>query len=327
MKAVVHTEYGPCDELQLEEVEKPVPKGNEILVKIRATSVTTSDCNFRNLTFVPKLYFLPMRMQFGLTKPKNRVLGFDLAGDIEAVGKDVKRFKTGEQVFGTSEPACGTHAQYICLPEDSVLTNKPTNMTYEQAATVPVIANTALHFIRDLGNVQSGQEVLINGASGGIGTFAVQLAKHYGAVVTGVCSTTNLELVKSLGADQVIDYTREDFTKTGKTNDVIFDAVGKSSFSRCKRSLKQNGIFLTTLPKLTVLLQMAWTSRFGSKKVKMEGAPATLDNLLYLKELIEAGKLKTVIGKQYPLEQIAEAFRYVETGHKRGNVAITVEHN
>ena len=193
MKAILHTKYGPPDELQLKEVEKPVPKDNEVLIKIHATTVTTSDCNMRNLTFVPKLFLLPMRMQFGIIKPKNNRLGFDLAGEIEAVGKDVTRFKIGDQVFGTTEPASGAHAEYICLPEDGVLTNKPTNMTYEEAATIPVIANTALHFIRDLGNVQAGQKVLINGASGGIGTFAVQLAKYYGAEVTGVCSTTNLD--------------------------------------------------------------------------------------------------------------------------------------
>jgi NADPH:quinone reductase-like Zn-dependent oxidoreductase len=327
MKAIVHTKYGPPDELQLKEVEKPVPKEDEVLIKIHATTVTTSDCNMRNLTFVPKLYWLPMRMQFGFIKPNNNRLGFDLAGDVEAVGKDVNRFMVGDQVFGTTEPALGAHAEYICLPEDGVLTNKPTNMTYEEAATIPVIANTALHFIRDLGNVQAGGKVLINGASGGIGTFAVQLAKYYGAEVTGVCSTTNLEMVKSLGADKVIDYTKEDFTKSGETYDVIFDAVGKSSFSRCKSSLKKNGIYLDTLPRLATLLQMLWTSRIGSKKVKMEGAPAKVENLLFLKELIEAGKLKTVIDRRYPLEQTAEAFRYVEKGHKKGNVVIIVEHN
>jgi NADPH:quinone reductase-like Zn-dependent oxidoreductase len=327
VKAIVHTKYGPPDELQLKEVEKPVPKDNEVLIKIHATTVTTSDCNIRNLTFVPKLFLLPMRMQFGFLKPKNNILGFDLAGDVEAVGKDVTRFKKGDQIFGTTEPAYGAHAEYICLPEDGVLTNKPANMTYEEAATIPVIANTALHFIRDLGNIQTGQKVLINGASGGIGTFAVQLAKYYGAEVTGVCSTTNLEMVKSLGADQVIDYTKEDFTKTGQTYDVIFDAVGKSSFSRCKNSLKKNGIYLVTLPKLAVLLQMLWTPIIGSKKVKMEGAPAKVENLLFLKELVEAGQLKTVIDRRYPLEQTAEAFRYVEKGHKKGNVVITVEHN
>jgi 2-desacetyl-2-hydroxyethyl bacteriochlorophyllide A dehydrogenase len=327
MKAIVHTKYGPPDELQLKEVEKPVPKEDEVLIKIHATTVTTSDCNMRDLTFVPKLFHLPMRMQFGFLKPKINILGFDLAGDVEAVGKDVTRFKIGDQVFGTTEPAYGAHAEYICLPEDGVLAMKPANMTYEEAATIPVIANTALHFIRDMGNIQAGQKVLINGASGGIGTFAVQLAKYYGAEVTGVCSTTNLEMVKSLGADQVIDYTKEDFTKTGQTYDVIFDAVGKSSFSRCKSSLKKNGIYLVTLPKLAVLLQMLWTSKIGSKKVKMEGAPAKVENLLFLKELIEAGKLKTVIDRRYTLEQTAEAFRYVEKGHKKGNVVITVVHN
>ena len=324
MKAILHTEYGSPDELQLQEVEKPTPKENEVLIKIHATTVTTTDCNMRNLTFVPKLYWLPMRMQFGFTKPNNNRLGFDLAGDVEAVGRDVKRYGVGDRVFGTTEPAMGAHAEYICLPEDGVLTHKPINMTYEEAATIPVIANTALHFIRDLGNVQAGQRVLINGASGGIGTFAIQLAKYFGATVTGVCSSKNLELVKSLGADQVIDYTVEDFTKSGETYDVIFDAVGKSSFSRCKSSLIPEGIYLDTLPRLSTLLQMLWTSRSGGKKVKMEGAPAKLDNLLFLKELIEAGNLKTVIDRRYPLAQIVEAFKYVESGHKKGNVVITV---
>jgi NADPH:quinone reductase-like Zn-dependent oxidoreductase len=327
MKAILHTRYGPADELQLEEVEKPVPKDNEILIKIHATTVTTSDCNIRNLTFVPKLFLLPMRMQFGFTKPKNYILGLDLAGDVEAVGKDVTRFKIGDRIFGTTEPAYGAHAEYICLPEDEVLAGKPVNMTYEEAATIPVIGNTALHFIRDLGNIQAGDKVLINGASGGIGTFAVQLAKYYGAEVTGVCSTKNLEMVKSLGADQVIDYTKEDFTKSGQTYDVVFDAVGKSSFSRCKSLLKNNGVYLVTVPKLAVLLHMLWTSMIGSKKVKMEGAPAKVENLYFLKELIEAGKLKTVIDRCYPLVQTEEAFRYVEKGHKKGNVVITVAHN
>ncbi len=324
MKAILHTAYGPPDELQLGELDKPVPKDNEVLIKIHATSVTTSDCNMRDLPFVPKLFVLPTRMQFGLLKPSNSILGFDLAGEVAAVGKDVTRFREGDQVFGTTEPAFGAHAEYVCLPEDAVLTTKPANMTFEEAATVPVIANTALYFIRDLGNVQAGQSVLIFGASGGIGTFAVQLAKYYGAEVIGVCSTTNIELVRSLGADKVIDYTREDFTECGETYDVIFDAVGKSSFSRCKNSLKENGIYLSTLPKASVLFQTLWTSKVGTKRVKTGGAPARLDNLILLKELIEAGDLGTVIDRSYPLEQIAEAFRYVEKGHKKGNVVITV---
>jgi NADPH:quinone reductase-like Zn-dependent oxidoreductase len=327
MKAIVHTAYGPPDELQLREVEKPVAKEDEVLTKIHATTVTTSDCNIRNLTFVPTVFWLPVRLQFGFVKPKNSILGFDLAGEVEAVGQDVTRFKVGDRVFGTTEPAYGAHAEYVCLPEDGVLTYKPTNLTYEEAATIPVMANTALHFIRDLGNVQAGEKVLINGASGGIGTFAVQLAKYYGAEVTGVCSGTNLELVRSLGADHVIDYTREDFTKSGQTYDVILDAVGKSSFSRCRGSLRKEGLYLVTVPKLPVLLQTVWTSVIGSKKVKMEGAPAKLENLIFLRELIEAGKIRTVIDRRYPLDQIAEAFRYVEKGHKKGNVVITVEHS
>ncbi len=327
MKAILHTAYGPPDELQLKEIETPVPKDNEVLIRIHATTVTTSDCNMRNLTFVPKLFFLPMRMQFGLLKPSNNILGFDLAGEVEAVGKDVTRFREGDQVFGTTEPAFGAHAEYVCLPEDAVLTAKPANMTFEEAATIPVIANTALHFVRDLGNVQAGQSVLIIGASGGIGTFSVQLAKYYGAEVTGVCSTTNIDLVKSIGADKVIDYTQQDFTESGETYDVIFDAVGKSSFGHCKSSLRENGVYLNTLPQATVLFQTLWTSKVGTKRVKMEGAPARLDNLIVLKELIEAGHLGTVIDRRYPLEQIAEAFRYVEKGHKKGNVVITVVHD
>ena len=327
MKAILHTKYGPADELQLKEVEKPVPKDDEILIKIRATTVTTSDCNIRNLTFVPKLFLLPMRIQFGFSKPKNNILGFDLAGEVESAGKDVTRFSIGDQVFGTTEPAYGAHAEYICLPEEAVLTSKPAIMSYEEAATIPVIGNTALHFVRDLGNIQAGQEVLVNGASGGIGTFAVQLARYYGAEVTGVCSTANLEMVKSLGADQVIDYTEVDFTKTGSTYDVILDAVGKSSFSRSRGSLKQNGVYLDTVPKLGTLLIALWTSKIGSKKVIMGGAPAKIENLIYLKELIEAGRLKTIIDRQYPLEHTAEAFKYVEGGHKKGNVVITVAHS
>jgi NADPH:quinone reductase-like Zn-dependent oxidoreductase len=324
MKAILHTAYGPPDELQLGDVEKPVPKDNEVLIKIHATTVTTSDCNIRNLTFVPGLFFLPMRMQFGLRKPKNRILGLDLAGEIEATGKSVTRFQEGDQVFGTTEPLFGAHAEYICLPEDAVLAIKPANMTFEEAATIPVIGNTALHFIRDLGRVQAGQKVLIIGASGGIGTFAVQLAKYYGANVTGVCSTTNVEMVQSLGADQVIDYTQEDFTESGETYDVILDAAGKSSFSRCKSSLAKDGRYLVTVPEPAALFQMQLRLLTGTRQVKTEGAPARVDNLVTLKELIEAGKLETVIDRRYSLAQVADAFRYVETGHKKGNVVITV---
>jgi NADPH:quinone reductase-like Zn-dependent oxidoreductase len=326
MKAIVHTGYGPPDELQLQEVEKPVPKEDEVRIKIHATTVTTTDCNARNLTFVPKLLWLPIRMQFGFLKPKIRILGVDLAGEIEAAGKDVTRFKIGDQVFGTPEPALGAHAEYICLPEDGVLAKKPANMTYEEAASITLAAHTALYFIRDQGKIQAGQKVLINGASGAVGTFAVQLAKYYGAEVTGVCSTTNLELVRSLGADKVIDYTREDFTQSGETYNVIFDAVSKSSFIRCKSSLKKKGLYLASLPNLGVILGMLWTSMVGDKKVRNGSRLATVEDLLFFSELIEAGKLKTVIDRSYPLEQTAEAFRYVEKGHKKGNVVITVDH-
>ena len=326
MKAIVHTKFGPPDELQLKEVAKPVPRDNEVLIKIRATTVTTTDCNVRNFTFVPK-WALPFSrlFAFGVFKPRISILGIDLAGEIEAAGRDVKRFKKGDPVFGTPEPAFGAHAEYACLPEDGPLAIKPANATWEEAAAVPLAGNTALYFIRDQGNIRAGQKVLINGASGGIGTFAVQLAKYYGAEVTGVCGSANLEMVLSLGADKVIDYTSEDFAKNGETYDVIFDAVGKTSFSRCKRSLKQKGIYLTALPTLAILLQMAWTAMAGGRKIKNGGAVPGVDNLVFLKGLIEAGKLKPVIDRSYPLERTADAFRYVEQGHKKGNVVITVE--
>ena len=324
MKAVLHTRYGPPDELQIAEIEKPVPKQNEVLIRVRGASVTTSDCNIRNQTFVPG-YLRPLiKMEFGSKEPKHKILGFDFTGDIEEVGSEVKKFKAGEAVFGTTEPYFGAHAEYLCLPEDAVLGPKPKNMSYEEAGTLPVIGNTALHFVRDLGKIQAGNQILINGASGGIGTFAVQIAKNLGAEVTGVCSTKNLELVRSLGADHLIDYTQEDFTKSGQTFDVILDAVGNSSFARCKAILKDKGLYLNTLPKFSVFLWMFLTSLRDGKKVIMEGAPALIKNLLDLKEMVEAGKLKTVIDKTYPLEEIAEAFRYVEGGHKRGNVAITI---
>lgn len=327
MKAIAHTEFGPPDELQLIEVEKPVPKDHEVLIRIHATTVTSSDCNIRNLTFAPTWSRLFMRLFiFGVFKPRDNRLGIDLAGEIEAIGKDVEGFKEGDQVFGRPDPALGAHAEYICIPEDGVLTRKPANMSYEEAACLPQAGNTALYFIRDLGNIQAEQKVLVNGASGAIGTFAVQLAKHYGAEVTGVCSTTNVELVKSLGADQVIDYTQEDFAESGETYDVVFDAVGKSSFSRSKNSLKKEGLYLTTLPTLAIMLQTIWTSMTGSKKVRFGDAVGKVENLVFLRELAEAGQLRSVIGERYPLEQIAEAFRYAETGHKKGNVAITVAH-
>jgi NADPH:quinone reductase-like Zn-dependent oxidoreductase len=330
MKAVVYTKYGPPDVLQLKEVEKPTPKDNEVLVQIYATLVTAEDPRARSGSFPPLLWLLG-RTITGLIRPKNPILGGILAGEIESVGKDVKRFKEGDQVFGINLKDAGAYAEYICLHEEKVLAIKPANMTYEESIAA-IGAITALPFLRDKGNIQSGQKVLINGASGSVGTAAVQVAKYYGAEVIGVCSTTNLELVKSLGADKVIDYTKEDFTKSVQTYDIIFDTVGKSSFLRCKRSLKQRGIYLTTVLSLVDLLQVLWTSRVGSKKAMVAFAglrPASemTKDLIFIKELMEAGKIKPVIDRRYPLEQIVEAHRYVEKGHKKGNVVITVEHN
>ena len=327
MKAIVFEKYGPPDVLQLKEVEKPSPKDNEVLIRIHATTVTTGDCNARGFAFVPPGLGLLARLMIGLRKPKKTILGAELAGEIEAVGKDVKQFKEGDQVFGIDGNGLGAYAEYVCRPEEGALAIKPANMTYEEAAAIPFGACTALYFLRDKANIQSGQKVLINGASGGVGTAAVQLAKYFGAEVTGVCSTTNLEMVRSLGADKVIDYTQEDFTQSGETYDIIFDmVVGKTSFSRCRSSLKQNGLYLAVAGGLQELIQMLWTSKIGSKKVIFGGGSACerKEYLVFLKELIEEGKIKSVIDRRYPLEQTAEAHRYVDKGHKKGNVVITV---
>ena len=326
MKAIVCKKYGPPEVLQLKEVEKPTPKDNEVLIRIYATTVTTADANIRGFVFVPTgLGFLP-RLMFGLTKPKINILGTELAGEIEAVGKDVRIFKEGDQVFGMPGSRFGAYAEYLCLPEKGALAIKPSNLTYEQATAVPFGATTALFFLRDKGNIQSGQKILINGASGGVGTYAVQIAKYYGAEVTGVCSTKNLELVKSLGADKVIDYTNEDFTKNGETYDMIYDTVGKTSFSGCKKSLKEKGLYLAGAGGLLEFVQMGWTSMIGDKKVLAGQAPEHKEDLLFLKELVEAGKITPVIDRSYPLEQIVEAHRYVDKGHKKGNIVITVTH-
>jgi NADPH:quinone reductase-like Zn-dependent oxidoreductase len=325
MKAVVCTRYGPPDVLQLREVEKPTPKNNELLIRIHAATVGLSDLmTVKGAPFVTRFFT-------GLVMPKNPIPGAEFAGEIEAVGKDVKLFKKGDQVFGADLSGLGAYAEYKCLPENGVLAIKPANMTYEEAAPV-CGAVAAWNFLTDQATIQSGQKVLINGASGSMGTAAVQIARYFGAEVTGVCCPTNLELVKSLGADHVIDYTQEDFTKTGQTWDVIFDVENKSSFSRCKGSLTQKGVYLKTFPGLTILLQMLWTSKIGSKKAKFSATglrpvPERLSFLNELIELIEAGKLKSVIDRCYPLEQTAEAHRYVEKGHKMGNVVVTVGHN
>jgi NADPH:quinone reductase-like Zn-dependent oxidoreductase len=321
MKAIVCTKYGPPEVLQLKEIEKPTPKDNEILIRVYATTVTTGDCRIRSFTLA-HWFWLPGRIMYGLSKPRKKIPGNELSGEIEAIGKDVTLFRKGDQILGISWGTSfqGATAEYKCLPEDGMVAIRPANMTYEEAAALPVGGLTALHFLRK-GNIQSGQKVLIYGASGSVGTFAVQLVKYFGAEVTGVCSTTNMEMVKSLGADTVIDYTREDFTRSGQTYDIIFDAVSKTSFSRCKSSLKQRGRYLTTdWP----LLQALWTSKVGTKKVIVGMAGQNSEDLIFLKELIEAGKIRSVIDRCYRLEQTAEAHRYVDKGHKKGNVVITI---
>jgi len=322
MKAIVYTKFGPPEVLQLTEVEKPTVKANEVLIRIFATTVAAEDPGMRAS---PGLN--------GLRKPRKPILGFYLAGEIEAVGNDVKRFRKGDRVYGnTGLKLLSTYAEYTCMPEDGALAIKPANLTYEEAAAIPNGALAAVPFLRDQGKIQSGQKVLINGASGTVGTSAVQFAKYYEAEVTGVCSTTNLELVKSLGADHVIDYTEEDFTQSGQTYDIIFDAVAKSSFSRCKSSLMDGGIYLTTVPTPATMLQRFWTSIVGSKKVAfaatgLRPARDKAKDLAFIRELVESGKIKAVIDRRYPLEQMAEAHRYVEKGHKKGDVVITLEHN
>ncbi|MRN52298.1 NAD(P)-dependent alcohol dehydrogenase [Paenibacillus monticola] len=320
MKAIVCTQYGSPDVLQLKEVDVPTPKDDEVRIRIHAAVVTPSDCAFR------KADPFMVRFLYGLRRPKYAILGVELSGEIEAVGKNVKLFKPGDQVFGVSPRTFGAHAEYKCLPESDPLALKPANMTYEEAVGICDGALTALIFLRDTAEIQRGQKILINGASGSVGAYAVQLAKIFGAEVTGVCSTTNVDLVKSLGADKVIDYTTEDFTKSALTYDVIFDAVGKSSYSRCNRSLTQSGVFLSTAPTLGIMLQMLWTSKIGSKKAMFTaaGLKQNKENLVFLRELVEAGKLQSVIDRHFPLEQSAKAHRYVEQGHKKGNVIITI---
>jgi len=324
MKAIVYTKYGPPEVLQLKEVEKPVPKDNEVLIKIYTTTVNRTDCGFRK----PE-YPLIIRLTNGLFKPKRKILGSELAGEIVSIGKNVKTFKNGDQVFGLTGNNFGAHAEYICLPDEASIVTKPVNMNYEEAAAVCDGLMLAFNYIRKA-NLQKGQKILIYGASGSIGTAAVQLAKYYGAKVTAVCNTKNLELVKSLGADEIIDYTKDDFTKISKTFDVVFDAVGKSSFFRCKNLIKKGGIYFSTdLGFLVQNLFLAlWTSIFRSmpsgKKVLFPIPKVTKEDISFFKELIEAGKYKAVIDRRYTLEQIVEAYRYVETEQKTGNVVITV---
>ena len=325
MKAIVCTKYGPPEVLLLQELEKPIPKEKEVLIRVHAATVTTGDVNIRGFTFVPPGFGPLPRFMFGICKPRRAILGTELAGEIAAVGKDVTLFKQGDQVFGIASTSFGAYAEYVCRTEAGALAIKPANMTYEQAAAIPFGAGTALFFLRDKARIESGQKILINGASGGVGVYAVQLASYFGAEVTGVCSTANLELVKSLGANKVVDYTREDFTQSGETYDIILDTVvSKTSFSRCKGALKPNGLYLAVAGGLKELFQMIGTSITGGKKVVFGSPTERKEDLIFLKELIEAGKLKAVIDRRYPLEQTAEAHRYVDTGRKKGSVVINV---
>lgn len=319
IKAIVCPKYGPPEVLQLQEVEKPAPRDNEILIRVHSTAVSSGDVRIR------KADPFGVRLFFGLVRPKNPILGFVFAGKIEAVGNEVKLFKAGDQVFGTTGMRFGAYAEYLCLPEKAVVAIKPDEMSYQEAAAIPFGGNTSLYFLRKA-NIQTGQKVLIYGASGALGTSAVQLAKHFGAEVTGVCSSANLEMVKSLGADQVIDYTKEDFTNSGETYDVIFDTVGESPFSGCVKSLKKNGFYLRAVHmELSPIVRGLWTSLTSSKKVIGGTISEKPEDLIYLKKLFEKGDLKAVIDRTYPLEQMAEAHKYVEKGHKKGNVVIVLE--
>lgn len=332
MKAIILTAYGSPDVLQFQEVAKPAPKDNEVLIKVAATSVNYGDILARNFKEVTPqdfnmlfFFWLMTKFAFGFSKPNIHILGSEFSGEVEAVGKAVKSFKPGDPVFGYVGQAMGAYAEYICVPETGVLALKPANMSFEEAAVVPYGAIMALDLLQKM-NLQPGQKVLINGASGGIGSAAVQIARHFGAEVTGVCGTPRLEFVKSLGAAKVIDYTKEDFTQNGETYDLIFDILGKSSFSRCKNVLKPNGRYLLASFKMKQLVQMLWTSLTGGKKVICAIAPGSVESLRQVKELIEAGKIRAIIDRRFPWEQIAEAHRYVENGHKKGNVVIVVSH-
>jgi NADPH:quinone reductase-like Zn-dependent oxidoreductase len=328
MKAIVLTRFGPPDVLQLKEVPTPAPKDNEVLIRIHATTVSAGDYELRGL-HIPVAYQVPIRLYVGLIRPKPFILGQELAGAIEAAGQAVTRFRPGDHVVGWTGLALGAYAEYICLPETGVLAPKPPTLTYAEAAPLAVGGLEAVYFMQR-GNIQPGQKVLVYGAGGSIGTFAIQLAKHFGADVTGVDRATKLDMLRSIGADHVMDYTREDFTRNNETYDVIFDVIGKSSFSRGMRSLSRNGRYLMGNPRLSHRLRAPWMSTTSGKHVTAWAARSAAEyaaDFRFLTELVETGKIKPVIDRRYALEQMADAHRYVETGQKQGNVVITVGHS
>jgi len=319
MKAIELTKYGAPEFLQMNEVEKPSPKDNEILIKIHATSVSSGDARMRRADpFI-------IRLIFGFKRPRKSVLGVVVAGEVEAIGKDVSAYKIGDQVFGSSGMNFGAHAEYVAVQEDAVLALKPANMTYEEAAAIPFGGTASMHFLR-IAKIQAGQKVLIYGASGALGTMAVQLAKNYGADITAVCSSSNFELMKSLGADEVIDYTKEDFARNGKKYDVIFDTVGKSSIQKALGSLNKDGYLLLASAGMGTMLSGSIKSMFISKKIVSGVIKETAEDMNFFKQLIEEGKLKAVIDRIYTLKQIVDAHTYVDKGHKKGNVVIAVNH-
>jgi NADPH:quinone reductase-like Zn-dependent oxidoreductase len=325
MKAIVYERYGPPDVLELKELAKPTPKDNEVLIRTHATTVTSGDCRVRSL-HMPVGFGLIARLLLGVSRPRQPILGSELAGKVESVGKDVNKFKVGDEVFAFTGARLGCHAEYKCMPEDGAVVLKPASLTFDEAAAISSGGTTALDFFRRA-KLQSGEKVAVNGASGGVGTAAVQLAKHFGADVTGVCSTANMELVRSLGANHVIDYTKQDFTENGETYDVIVDTAGTAPFSRSKASLKERGRLLLVLSGLPDILQMPWVSMTSSKKVIAGPAAWRAEDLRFLAKLAEAGEFRPVIDRRYPFEQIAEAHSYVDTGRKKGNVIITLKHD
>jgi len=325
MKAIVYERYGPPEVLQLKEIEKPTPKANEVLIRTHATTVTSGDWRVRSLN-VPTGFGLITRLAFGISTPRQTILGSELSGVVETVGKDVTKFKVGDPVFASSDASMGCHAEYKCMPQDGAVVLKPSSLSFDEAAALPFGGTTALDFLRR-GKLQGGERILVNGASGSVGSAAVQLARHFGADVTGVCSTANMELVRSLGAGHVVDYTKEDFTQNGETYDVIVDTVGTAPFSRSKDSLKAGGRLLMVLAGLPDMLKIPWVSMTSSKRVIAGPAVVRAEDLRFFAGLAQAGRFKPVIDRRYPFDQIAEAHRYVDTGRKKGNVVITLGHD